>query len=90
METNLDTTEASMTHDADDRAHRPDPEPGRDSETDVQPGDTPPAAGQVSAPQGHDEHGPRRATPWVWLVAIGVVVVLAAAYFVGYGIGLFD
>ncbi|WP_407319783.1 DUF6480 family protein [Isoptericola halotolerans] len=63
-----------MTEGADDRAHRPEPEPGQDSETDVQPGDTPPAAGQMSAPQGHDEQGPRRATPWVWLVAIGLVV----------------
>ena len=79
-----------MTQGADDRAHRPEPEPGQDSETDVQPGDTPPAAGQMSAPQGHDEQGPRRATPWVWLVAIGLVVLLAAAYFVGYGVGLFD
>lgn len=77
-----------MTHDADDRHHQPDPEPGRDSETDVQPGETPPASGQTSAPQGHEEHGPHRATPWLWIVAIGLVVVLAAGLFVGYGIGL--
>ncbi len=74
-------------------AGNPDPEPdGRTQPVsgNVQPGETPPASDQVSAPQGHEEHGPRRATTWVWLSAIGLVVVVAVAWFVGYGVGLLD
>lgn len=55
---------------------------------DVQPGETPPAEDQVSAPQGHDEHGPARATPWLWIAVIGAVAVLTALFFVGYAAGL--
>jgi hypothetical protein len=75
-----------MTNTPDGPASNPDPEPdGRTQPTsgDVQPGETPPASDQVSAPQGHDEHGPRSATPWLWLGAIGLVVVLAALLFIG-------
>lgn len=57
---------------------------------DVQPGETPPAEDQVSAPQGHDEQGPARAVPWIWVAVIGGVAVLAALYFVGYAVGLLD
>lgn len=79
---------------SDDREHpatSPDPEPdGRTQPLsgNVQPGETPPASDQVSAPQGHEEHGPSRATPWLWIVAIAVVVVLVAVFFVGMGAGL--
>ncbi len=55
---------------------------------DVQPGETPPAEDQVSAPQGHEEHGPPRAVPWVWVAVIGGIAVLAALYFIGYAVGL--
>lgn len=72
-------------------AHNPDPAPGGGTEPasgDVQPGETPPAADQTSAPQGHEEHGPPRGTHWVWIVAILIVAGLTAALFVGYAVGL--
>ncbi|WP_179950992.1 DUF6480 family protein [Xylanimonas oleitrophica] len=56
----------------------------------VEPGETPPEADQVSAPQGHDEHGPHPAQTWMWIGGIGVVVVLVALIFVGYATGLWD
>jgi len=55
---------------------------------DVQPGETPPAEDQVSAPQGHEEHGPARAVPWLWIGVIGGVAALVALFFVGYAVGL--
>ncbi|MCB7137484.1 DUF6480 family protein [Cellulosimicrobium marinum] len=57
---------------------------------DVQPGETPPAEDQVSAPQGHEEHGPARAVPWVWIAVIGGVALVTALFFVGYAVGLLD
>lgn len=57
---------------------------------DVQPGETPPAEDQVSAPQGHEEHGPGRAVPWVWIAVIGGVAIVTALLFVGYAVGLMD
>ena len=57
---------------------------------DVQPGETPPAEDQVSAPRGHEEHGPHRAVPWVWIGVVGAVAVLGALFFVGYAVGLLD
>lgn len=81
-----------MTNDPEHQAaHNPDPEPdGRTMPLsgDVQPGETPPAADQVSAPQGHEEHGPSRATPWIWIVAILVVAGLVAVLLGGYAAGL--
>ncbi len=57
----------------------------------MQPGETPPAEDQVSAPQGHEEeHGPHRAVPWVWIGVVGVVAVVTALFFVGYAVGLLD
>ncbi|WP_125775954.1 DUF6480 family protein [Antribacter gilvus] len=74
-------------------AHNPDPEPdGRTQPLsgDVQPGETPPASDQVSAPQGHEEYGPRPWTPWVWIIGIALVVGLVAAMFVGMGVGILN
>lgn len=72
----------------------PDPDPTSSSmpgpaSGDVQPGETPPAEDQTSAPQGHEEHGPRRGVPMAWIGGIAVVVVLVALIFVGYATGLF-
>jgi hypothetical protein len=75
----------------------PDPDPessvtagGSGPGGGVEPGETPPEAGQVSAPQGHEEHGPHPAVPWVWIAAIGLVVAVFALAFIGYGVGLWD
>jgi hypothetical protein len=75
----------------------PDPDPetsvtagGSGPGGGVEPGETPPEAGQVSAPQGHDEHGPHRAVPWLWIGGIGLVVAVMALAFVGYAVGLWD
>ena len=84
-----------MTHpgspdpDPTDATHR-SPAADFSASGDVQPGETPPAEDQVSAPQGHEEHGPARAVPWVWIAVIGGVAVLTALFFVGYAAGLLD
>ena len=76
------------------QARNPDPDPteipGELPSGSVQPGETPPAESSVSAVQGHDEGAPARWTSWVWLGAIGLVVVFGALAFLGYGIGLLD
>ena len=83
-----------MTKDSENpAAHNPDPEPdGRTMPLsgNLQPGETPPESSQVSAPQGHEEHGPHRAVPWVWIGVVGAVAVLVALFFVGYAVGLPD
>ncbi len=82
-----------MTNTPDGPASNPDPEPdGRTQPLsgEVQPGETPPESDQVSAPQGHEEHGPARATPWLWLGAIALVVVLMVVFLVGMIAGLLD
>ena len=72
----------------------PDPDPTSSSvpgpaSGDVQPGETPPAEDQVSAPQGHDEHGPR-VSPWVWIGGVALVAAVVALTFIGYAVGMFD
>ena len=44
----------------------------------VPPGETPPAEAQTSLTQGHDEGGPKRWVPWLWLTVIlgGTLVVV--------------
>lgn len=83
-----------MTNDPDSpAAHNPDPEPdGRTQPLsgNLQPGETPPESDQVSAPQGHEEHGPRRGTIWLWIIAIAIVVALVATFFVGWIVALLD
>lgn len=75
-------------------ARNPDPDPteipGERPSGNVQPGETPPGESSVSAVQGHGEGAPARWTQWAWLVAIGIVVLLGALAFVGYGLGLLD
>lgn len=55
----------------------------------VPPGETPPAEASTGGPQGHDEQGPGKGFSRAWLAVIGVVVVLALLFFVGYIAGLF-
>ncbi len=55
----------------------------------VQPGDTPPAEGSTGAPQGHEEHGPKKGFSAVWLVLIGLVVALVLVLIVGQISSLF-
>jgi hypothetical protein len=81
---------ATEAHNAD-----PDPDempvgaPGAGSGS-VEPGDTPPGESSVSAVQGHGEDAPARWTQWAWLGGIGVVVLVGALAFLGYGLGLLD
>lgn len=57
----------------------------------VPPGETPPAEGSISSDQGHSEGAKAgKAVSRLWLVAISIVVVLIALFFVGYITGLFD
>jgi hypothetical protein len=50
----------------------------------VPPGETPPAEDQMSRDQGHDEGGPRRGVPALWLGGIlgvtALVVIMLLAY----------
>ncbi|MET9479280.1 DUF6480 family protein [Streptomyces sp. NPDC006638] len=62
----------------------PDSTPGLEPGGGVPPGETPPAEGSTS------EAGPRHAPPKGWaagpLIAIGIVVVLIAGFFVAYAV----
>lgn len=49
----------------------------------VPPGETPPAESSVGAPQGHEEHGPKRGFSAVWLGVIGVMVILVFILIIG-------
>lgn len=70
----------------------PGPDPGRtpglDTGGSVPPGETPPAAASASQGLSHRERATARPAKWVWLGAIGVVVVLVALFFVAMAIGL--
>lgn len=66
-----------------DTGQSPDPEEqkitGLEPEGGVPPGVTPPAEAQTSLTQGHDEGGPKRSAPWLWLsviVAGGLIIAL--------------
>jgi hypothetical protein len=50
----------------------------------VPPGETPPAEAQTSMTQGHDEGGPKRWVPWVWLSVILGGGLLMALFFLLY------
>lgn len=70
------------------RASNPDPDPdstpGLERGGGVPPGETPPAEGSTS------EAGPRHAAPKGWatgpLIAIGIVVLLIAGFFLAYAV----
>lgn len=75
-------------------AANPDPEKdnvtGLEPGGGVPPGETPPGEASTAAPQGHDEGGPGKAASRIWLVLIGIFVLLAVLFFVGYIAGLFS
>jgi hypothetical protein len=50
----------------------------------VPPGETPPAEAQTSMTQGHDEGGPKRWVPWVWLSVVLGGGLLMALFFLLY------
>lgn len=68
----------------------PDPDPARTPGLEpgggVPPGETPPDSDSVSAPQGHDEHGPRAWVPWAWVIGVAAVAGLVALMFVVQGV----
>ncbi|NKX54320.1 DUF6480 family protein [Arthrobacter mobilis] len=52
----------------------------------VPPGETPPAEAQTSMTQGHDEGGPKRWVPWLWLsLILGFALIVAVMFFVYAG-----
>jgi hypothetical protein len=57
----------------------------------VPPGETPPAEAQTNLTQGHDEGGPRRWVPWLWLGIILLSALVVALMFLVYaGILIFS
>ncbi|WP_026549365.1 DUF6480 family protein [Arthrobacter sp. Br18] len=68
-------------------AQNPDPEDdnitGLEPGGGVPPGETPPGESSMGAPQGHDEHGPKKGFSAVWLAVIGVMVVLVFILIIG-------
>ncbi|GER23245.1 hypothetical protein NCCP1664_17410 [Zafaria cholistanensis] len=50
----------------------------------VPPGETPPAEGQTSMTQGHEEGGPKAWVPWLWLSVILGGTLLAIVFFLAY------
>ncbi|WP_199430500.1 DUF6480 family protein [Qaidamihabitans albus] len=72
-------------------ARPPDPDPretpGLERGGGVAPGDTPPESGQVSG-LSHQEPRQSRKMSLGWVLAIAVVVVLVAGFFVAYAVAL--
>ncbi|MDT8914510.1 DUF6480 family protein [Amycolatopsis sp. PS_44_ISF1] len=66
----------------------PDEAPGLEAGGSVQPGDTPPDAGQTSG-LSHPQPIPSRTIPIAALVIIGVIVIAVAAFFVARAFDLF-
>ncbi|GER23510.1 hypothetical protein NCCP1664_20050 [Zafaria cholistanensis] len=50
----------------------------------VPPGETPPAEAQTSLTQGHEEGGPKRWVPWLWLSLIVGGALFMALFFLLY------
>ncbi|MBO3087759.1 DUF6480 family protein [Cellulomonas dongxiuzhuiae] len=72
----------------------PDPDPattpGLEPGGGVSPGDTPPGESSTSEAMHQQPDTGSRGANWMAYVIIGVVVVFAALFFVGYAIGLAD
>lgn len=76
-------------------AGNPDPENGNVTGLEpgggVPPGETPPGEASTTWQQGHaDEERPSKGRQALWITIIGIVVVLALLYFVGYIVGIID
>jgi len=72
----------------------PDPDPattpGLERGGGVAPGDTPPGESSTSGASDRQPRTGSRGANWMAYVIIGLVVVFAALFFVGYAIGLAD
>ncbi|MCC2315122.1 DUF6480 family protein [Cellulomonas xiejunii] len=72
----------------------PDPDPantpGLEPGGGVAPGDTPPGESSTSGASDRQPRTGSRGANWMAYVVIGLVVVFAALFFVGYAIGLAD
>ncbi|KOS53994.1 DUF6480 family protein [Rhodococcus rhodochrous] len=72
-----------------DPGPRPEDVPGLDAGGGVQPGDTPPDAGQTSG-LSHPQPNPSRVMPVFAIVLIALIVLGVAAFFVARAFALFD
>jgi len=72
-----------------DPGPRPEDAPGLDAGGGVQPGDTPPDAGQTSG-LSHPQPNPSRVMPVFAIVLIALIVLGVAAFFVARAFALFD
>ncbi|MDM7490187.1 DUF6480 family protein [Rhodococcus sp. CSLK01-03] len=72
-----------------DPGPRPEDAPGLDTGGGVQPGDTPPDAGQTSG-LSHPQPNPSRVMPVFAIVLIALIVLGVAAFFVARAFALFD
>ncbi|MEZ7237054.1 DUF6480 family protein [Rhodococcus sp. GXMU-t2271] len=72
-----------------DPGPRPEDAPGLEAGGGVQPGDTPPDAGQTSG-LSHPQPNPSRVMPVFAIVLIALIVLGVAAFFVARAFALFD
>ncbi len=72
-----------------DPGPRPEDAPGLDAGGGVQPGDSPPDAGQTSG-LSHPQPNPSRVMPVFAIVLIALIVLGVAAFFVARAFALFD
>ncbi|MFI0468901.1 MULTISPECIES: DUF6480 family protein [Saccharopolyspora] len=66
----------------------PDRTPGLEQGGSVPPGETPPESASATEGLSYKTKPSARPTKWIWLIAIAVVVVLVAAFFISFGAGL--